>query len=94
MWLSCIVFWFADPLFGVGGFGVGCVGGAAVTLRDVVVGVVCGLCAGWWDLLGWGGWWVLLYRVLGEVSGSMLVGTLAYEPESLILAQSERWRNA
>ena len=42
----------------------------------------------------WGDWWVLLYRVLGEVSGSMLVGTLAYEPESLILAQSERWRNA
>ena len=40
------------------------------------------------------GWRVLVYRVLGEVSGSMLAGMLVYEPESLILAQSERWRNA
>jgi hypothetical protein len=60
----------------------------------MVVGFVCGLCAGWWDLL-WIGWLVgVVVSGLGEVSGSMLAGMLVYEPESLILAQSERWRNA
>jgi hypothetical protein len=38
--------------------------------------------------------WAVLMIGFGEVSGSMLAGMPVYEPESLILAQSERWRNA
>ena len=116
-WLATVLLWLF--CLWAGGLGVGCVGGAAVTLRGVVVGVVYGLCAGWWDLFWDLGWLVgVVVSGLGEVSGVsgvdvswkslsgwdwVWVGLLRVscggfevddEPESLILAQSERWRNA
>jgi hypothetical protein len=59
---------------------------------DVVVGGVCGhgLAGGSGGMVGG-----VLGRDWGRVvPWDMLAGMLVYEPESLILAQSERWRNA
>jgi hypothetical protein len=79
------------------GWGVGCAGGAAAGLEGSAVGVGLRVPVGWrpWGL----GWEVLWFSGLGwsfaGFGSSGLLGLMGWdEPESLILAQSERWRHA
>ena len=91
IWIGCLGVLFCLT-FDWGG--VGCVGGAGCGCEAMVM-VLFAVCA--W-VFGLGGWEGIGLGVLGRLVGMFCCGFSDLwwkdEPESLILAQSERWRHA